>query len=44
MTVRYHEPKPCMNPEVIGGLSAERQQFFRDVWVLANARGKKKQP
>lgn len=39
VTVRYHEPKPCMNPEVIGGLSAERQLLFRDVWILANARG-----
>ena len=42
VTVRYHEPKSCMNPEVIGGLSAARQQFFRDVWILANARGKKR--
>ena len=22
VTVRFHEPKPCMNPQVIGGMSA----------------------
>ena len=38
VTVRHHEPKPCMNPAVIGGLSANRQGFFRDVWVLGNKR------
>ena len=38
VTVRHHEPKPCMNPVVIDGLSEERQSFFRDVWVLANKR------
>lgn len=36
--VRYHEPKPCMNPTVIDGLSERRQGFFKDVWVLANKR------
>ena len=41
VTVRFHEPKPCMNPQVIGGMSAARQQFFRDVWILGNARPKK---
>lgn len=40
VTVRFHEPKPCMNPVVIGGLSEERQKFFQDVWVLANKRAK----
>lgn len=40
--VRHHEPKPCMNPTVIGGLSEERQKFFQDVWVLGNNRTKKK--
>ena len=39
VTVRFHEPKPCMNPSVISGLSKERQGFFRDVWVLGNKRG-----
>ena len=38
VTVRFHEPKPCMNPVVINGLSENRQSFFRDVWVLANKR------
>ena len=38
VSVRFHEPKPCMNPVVIDGLSEERQSFFRDVWVLANKR------
>ena len=38
VTVRHHEPKPCMNPTLIGGLAEERQGFFRDVWVLANKR------
>ena len=38
VTVRHHEPKPCMNPTVIGGLTPERQGFFRDVWVLPNKR------
>jgi hypothetical protein len=37
-SVRYHEPKPCMNPVVIGGLSEARQQYFQDVWILANKR------
>jgi len=37
-SVRFHEPKPCMNPTVIGGLSERRQGFFKDVWVLANKR------
>ncbi|MBT3604237.1 MAG: phytanoyl-CoA dioxygenase [Candidatus Latescibacteria bacterium] len=41
-SVRFHEPKPCMNPTVIGGLSEERQKFFQDVWVLGNTRKKKK--
>lgn len=41
VTVRFHEPKPCMNPAVIGGLSEERQKFFQDVWILGNDRGKK---
>ncbi len=36
--VRHHEPKPCMNPTVIGGLSERRQGFFKDVWVLPNKR------
>lgn len=40
VTVRHHEPKPCMNSVVIGGLSEERQRFFRDVWILANKRRK----
>jgi len=40
VTVRFHEPKPCMNPVVIGGLSEERQKFFRDVWILGNNRDK----
>jgi hypothetical protein len=29
-----------MNSDVIGGLSPERQEFFKDVWVLGNARKK----
>ena len=37
-TVRFHEPKPCMNPIVIEGLSEARQGFFKDVWQLANKR------
>ena len=40
VTVRFHEPKPCMNPMVIGGLSEERQKFFRDVWILGHNRDK----
>ena len=35
-TVRFHEPKPCMNPTVIEGLSATRQGFFKEVWQRAN--------
>ncbi|MDE2997941.1 MAG: phytanoyl-CoA dioxygenase family protein [Gemmatimonadota bacterium] len=38
VTVRFHEPKPCMNPVVIGGMAEARQKFFRDVWILANRR------
>lgn len=38
VTARFHEPKPCMNPTVIGGLTPRRQGFFKDVWVLANKR------
>lgn len=38
VAVRFHEPKPCMNPTVIDGLEPERQGFFRDVWVLGNKR------
>ena len=38
VTVRHHEPKPCMNSTVIGGLSESRQGFFRDAWVLGNKR------
>ncbi|HCL30557.1 MAG TPA: phytanoyl-CoA dioxygenase [Candidatus Latescibacteria bacterium] len=38
VSVRFHEPKPCMNRIVIEGLAEERQSFFRDVWVLANKR------
>ena len=38
VTVRFHEPKPCMNPVVIGGLTEARQSFFRDVWILPNRR------
>ena len=38
VTVRHHEPKPCLNSTVIGGLSESRQGFFRDVWVLGNKR------
>ena len=38
VTVRFHEPKPCMNPLVIGGLTEARQSFFRDVWILPNRR------
>lgn len=38
VTVRFHEPKPCMNPVVIGGLAEARQRFFRDVWILPNRR------
>ena len=38
VTVRFHEPKPCMNPVVIGGMAEPRQRFFRDVWILPNRR------
>ncbi len=38
VTVRFHEPKPCMNPDVIGAMSGARQQFFREVWYLRNRR------
>jgi hypothetical protein len=38
VTVRFHEPKPTMNPTVIAGMSEERQKYFKDVWVLANKR------
>jgi len=41
VTVRFHEPKPCMNPTVIGALAEERQGFFKDVWLLGNDRRKK---
>ena len=41
VTVRFHEPKPCMNPEVIGGMSKAHRKFFQDVWVLGNVRPKK---
>ena len=37
-SVRFHEPKPCMNPVVIGGMSEDHQKFFKDVWILANKR------
>lgn len=37
-SARFHEPKPCMNPTVIGGYSERRQGFFKDVWILANKR------
>ena len=36
--VRHHEPKPCMNPTVVGGFTERRQEFFKDVWVLPNKR------
>ena len=36
--VRHHEPKPCMNPSVVGGFTERRQEFFKDVWVLPNKR------
>ncbi|MCZ6632484.1 MAG: phytanoyl-CoA dioxygenase family protein [bacterium] len=42
VAVRHHEPKPCMNPVVIGGMSEERQGFFKDVWVLSNDRRNRK--
>jgi hypothetical protein len=38
VTVRFHEPKPCMNAAVMGGLSRSRQSFFQDVWSLPNKR------
>ena len=38
-TVRFHEPKPCMNLTVIAGLSEKRQGFFKEVWQLGNKRG-----
>ena len=38
VTVRHHEPKPFMNPTVIGGLAEKRRKFFRDVWILPNKR------
>ena len=38
VTVRFHEPKPCMNPVVIGGMAEARRRFFRDVWILPNRR------
>lgn len=38
VTSRFHEPKPCMNPVVLAGLTETRQRFFQDVWQLANAR------
>ena len=38
VSVRFHEPKPCMNPVVIGSMSKEHQRFFQDVWVLGNRR------
>jgi hypothetical protein len=38
-TVRFHEPKPCMNPTVIAGLTSERQRLFRDVWSLGRPAG-----
>ena len=38
VTSRFHEPKPCMNSAVLGGMSETRQRFFQDVWQLANAR------
>ena len=41
VTVRFHEPKPCMNPAVIGGMSAAHQKFFQDVWLLSNAQRNK---
>ena len=37
-SVRFHEPKPCMNSDVIAGLSEQRQAFFKDVWVLGGER------
>ena len=38
VTVRFHEPKPCMNPQVIGDMSGSRRKFFREVWYLRNRR------
>jgi hypothetical protein len=38
VSVRFHEPKPCMNPTVIDGMSETHQKFFKDVWVLGNRR------
>ena len=35
ISVRWHEEKEYMNPTVVGGLSRERQGFFRDVWQFA---------
>ncbi|MDA0746116.1 MAG: phytanoyl-CoA dioxygenase family protein [bacterium] len=40
VAVRFHEPKPCMNPTVIRGMSEAHQKFFKDVWVLGNQRKK----
>ena len=41
IAVRHHEPKPFMIPTVIGGLSPEHQEFFKDVWMLSNDRRRK---
>ena len=36
-SVRHHEPKPYMNPDVITGLSTQaRRGFFKEVWQLGN--------
>ena len=37
-SMRFHEPKPCMNADVIAGLTPTRQDFFKDVWMLGGER------
>jgi hypothetical protein len=41
-TVRFHEPKACMNDNVIAALSPRRQGFFQDVWQLGNDKAARK--
>ena len=37
-SMRFHEPKPCMNEDVIAGLTPARRGFFKEVWILGNRR------
>lgn len=37
-SMRFHEPKPCMNEDVIASFTPARQNYFKDVWMLGSER------